>query len=79
MMIYDLGFNSDFGFAPTGSFPIPKGLCPSAQGCDGGATLGTNGWKIPNPKGVVSILKQRGDFDASKMSFETLARSAKTP
>jgi hypothetical protein len=32
--------------------PIPKGLCPPAQGCEARATLGDDDKKIANPNGV---------------------------
>jgi hypothetical protein len=35
-------------------FPIPKGLCPPAQGCEARATLGKRVESIVNPNGVVT-------------------------
>ena len=34
--------------------PIPKGLCPPAQGCEARATLGHRPEKIPNRKAVAT-------------------------
>ena len=36
--------------------PIPTGLCPPAQGCEAGATLGQRPQKIPNRNAVAAIL-----------------------
>jgi hypothetical protein len=44
-----------------GSFlPIPKGLCPKAQGCEERATLGNRSFADTNPNGVATCFAVEG-------------------
>ena len=58
--------------------PIPKGLCPPAQGCEQRATLGELRREVPTPTGLrpPSLLNRRNPVgvDRARVTFPRVAR-----